>query len=96
MKSVGLKILKNRLSEYVRMAAGGEVILVTDRDQVVAEIVPPAPTRSYAVADALLAEGVRNGWIRPAVLSQEGVPPRKPVASLKRILQELDQDRGDR
>ena len=29
MRSVGLKILKNKLSEYVRLAAGGEVVLVT-------------------------------------------------------------------
>jgi antitoxin (DNA-binding transcriptional repressor) of toxin-antitoxin stability system len=30
------KILKNRLGEYVRLAASGEIILVTDRDRVVA------------------------------------------------------------
>ena len=31
MRSVGLKILKNKLSEYVRLAAGGEIVLITDR-----------------------------------------------------------------
>ena len=41
MRAVGLKILKNRLSEYVRLAASGETVLVTDRDRVVAELVPP-------------------------------------------------------
>ena len=41
MRAVGLKILKNKLSEYVRLAQGGETILVTDRDRVVAELVPP-------------------------------------------------------
>ena len=41
MRSVGIKILKNRLSEYVRLAASGEVVLVTDRDHVVAELVAP-------------------------------------------------------
>jgi antitoxin (DNA-binding transcriptional repressor) of toxin-antitoxin stability system len=41
MRVVGLKVLKNRLSEYVRLAAGGERVLVTDRDRVVAELVPP-------------------------------------------------------
>jgi antitoxin (DNA-binding transcriptional repressor) of toxin-antitoxin stability system len=40
MRSVGLKILKNKLSEYVRLAVGGETVLITDRDRVVAEIVP--------------------------------------------------------
>ena len=34
---------KNKLGEYVRLAAGGETVLVTDRDRVVAEIGPPTP-----------------------------------------------------
>jgi len=33
MKSVGIKQLKARLSEYVRLARSGESILVTDRDE---------------------------------------------------------------
>ena len=96
MRSVGLKVLKNRLSEYVRMAARGEVILVTDRDQVVAEIAPPTPGRSLGVADALLADGVRNGWVRPPALPNAGVPPCRPVTTIKRLMHELDRDRGDR
>ena len=96
MKSVGLKVLKNRLSEYVRMAASGETVLVTDRDQVVAELVPPRENRSPMLADALLAEAVRKGWIvPPAILSKE--PPRGiPVVKLDVILDELAEDRGDR
>ncbi|MGH8612828.1 MAG: type II toxin-antitoxin system Phd/YefM family antitoxin [Gammaproteobacteria bacterium] len=31
MQAVGLKTLKNKLSEYVRLAAGGERVLLTDR-----------------------------------------------------------------
>ena len=38
MRAVGLKTLKNKLSEYVRLVAGGETVLVTDRDRVVAEL----------------------------------------------------------
>ncbi|MBV8937259.1 MAG: type II toxin-antitoxin system prevent-host-death family antitoxin, partial [Alphaproteobacteria bacterium] len=44
MRSVGLKILKNKLSEYVRLAAAGETIVVTNRGRPVAEIVPPKHT----------------------------------------------------
>ena len=63
MRSVGLKILKNKLSEYVRLAAGGETVLITDRDRVVAEIVPPQPGRSPLLADARLPRrSVRAGW----------------------------------
>ena len=32
MRSIGLKVLKNKLSEYVRLAASGETVLVTDRE----------------------------------------------------------------
>lgn len=55
MKAVGIKTLKNKLSAYVRLAASGETVLVTDRDQVVAELVPPRAGRSPLLADALLA-----------------------------------------
>ena len=59
MHSVGLKVLNNKLSEYVRLAAAGETVLVTDRDRVVAEIVPPRAEHSPILADALLADMVR-------------------------------------
>jgi len=96
MRSVGLKVLKNRLSEYVRLAASGETILVTDRDRVVAELVPPRESRSPLLADALLAEAVRQGWITPQSLPPGGPPPRKPITSLRNLLRELEQDREDR
>ena len=38
MKSVGVKQLKSRLSEYLRLVRSGETVLVTDRDEVVAEL----------------------------------------------------------
>lgn len=43
MKVVGVKQLKARLSEYLREVRRGEVYLVTDRDQVVAELRPAGP-----------------------------------------------------
>lgn len=94
MRAVGIKVLKNRLSEYVRLAAGGETILVTDRDRVVAELVPPRSGRDPLVADSLLAEAVRKGWVRPPLLPPETVPGRAPVASLDELLRELERDRA--
>lgn len=38
MKVVGVKELKARLSEYIRLAKAGESILVTERNEVVAEL----------------------------------------------------------
>jgi len=96
MKAVGLKVLKNKLSEYIRLAEGGETVLVTDRDRVVAEIVPPETTRSPVLADALLSEAVRKGWIAPPALAASAPPPRKPVTSFRKLKKELEQDRSDR
>lgn len=40
VKAVGIKQLKARLSEYIRLVKGGDTILVTEREEVVAEIRP--------------------------------------------------------
>lgn len=96
MRSVGLKVLKNRLSEYVRLVAGGETVLITDRDRVVAELVPPAEGRGQTVDDVALAELVRCGWLTPPVMGSVGVVPRLPVLRFTMLLDELDRDRADR
>ena len=96
MRAVGIKVLKNKLSEYVRLAEQGEIVLVTDRDRVVAELSPPQKSRSPMLADALLAEAVRKGWITPPGIPSEGPPPRKPVMSLRDLIRELERDRSDR
>jgi antitoxin (DNA-binding transcriptional repressor) of toxin-antitoxin stability system len=96
VRAVGLKVLKNKLSEYVRLAQGGETILVTDRDRVVAEITPPRVERSPLLADALLAEAVRKGWMTPPLAPSGPLPARRPVAPLAEILQELASDRDER
>jgi len=97
MRSVGIKTLNSKLSEYVRLAAGGETILVTDRDRVVAEISPPRESRSPLLADAFLAEAVRSGWLTPPALPATGEPrPATPVAALNELLAELDEDRSER
>jgi len=96
MRAVGLKVLKNKLSEYVRLAERGETVLVTDRDRVVAEIVPPEKTRSPVLADALLAEAVRQGWITPPDFASPTPPPRNPVMSFRELKREFTDDRSDR
>ncbi len=96
MRAVGLKILKNRLSEYVRLAAGGETVLVTDRDRVVAELVPPQAGRRPELGDALLADAVRQGWITPPLFPADGPPPRKPACSWSELRAKLAADREDR
>lgn len=95
MRTVGLKVLKNRLSEYIRIVSGGETVLVTDRDRVVAELRPPGG-RSPLAADALLAEAMRRGWLSAPLMVREGLPPRAPVLPLAELLGGLAEDREDR
>ena len=94
MYTVGLKILKNKLSEYVRLAADGETIVVTDRGRVVAEIVPPRRHQH----ETFVERGVREGWLRPAKRPFHPLPPRKPISglTLEQLLVDLDHDREDR
>ena len=97
MRSVGLKVLNNKLSEYVRLAAAGETVLVTNRDRVVAEIVPPRAERSPIFADALLADMVRKGLLAPPAVPGAGPPPAPPPSmTLEQLLDVLDEVRGDR
>jgi prevent-host-death family protein len=96
MRSVGIKTLKNKLSEYVRIAASGETVLVTDRDRVVAELVPPSPGRAESVSDAVIVDAIQRGWMTPRLYGPESVPERKPVAPLEQILEGLASDREDR
>ncbi len=95
MRTVGLKVLKNKLSEYVRIAASGETVLVTDRDRVVAELRPPAG-RGPLTSDALLAEAMRHGLLSAPVIVREGPPRRAPVVPLEQLLGELRADRDER
>lgn len=96
MRTVGLKVLKNRLSEYVRMVANGETVLICDRDKVVAELSPPRESRGPLLADAVLAESIRKGHLTPALSPPAPPPKTAPVARLRDLLKELDRDRADR
>jgi antitoxin (DNA-binding transcriptional repressor) of toxin-antitoxin stability system len=96
MRAVGLKVLKDKLSEYVRLAASGETVLVTDRDRVVAELGPPREGRAEPLADAVLAELVRKGWLSPPLQRSDVPPPRRPVAAWRELAGELERDRSDR
>jgi antitoxin (DNA-binding transcriptional repressor) of toxin-antitoxin stability system len=51
MKAVGVKVLEAKLSEYLRLVKTGVTILVTERDEVIAEI---HPARRHKVGDLTL------------------------------------------
>lgn len=99
MKVVGVKELKNKLSEYLRLVKSGEVVLVTDRGDVVAELRAPTPWKDPMMDDPWWAEQVRKGIIKPAKLPPgteldlEHDGPRVPFEQLMRELNESREDR---
>ena len=97
MEPVGIKALKNKLSEYVRAAAAGETVLVTDRGRVVAELVPPRTHANAAPAEQRMGELVRQGLLTQAKIAPKArLPRRKPAAAFAEVLRDLDESRADR
>lgn len=99
METVGIRELKNHLSAYVRKAEAGDVVLVTDRGRVVAELVPPGHGAHPGIHPGLL-ELVRRDGLRlptaqvdPALFDQ----PRPKIDMGGLTVQDLiDLERGDR
>lgn len=58
MTSVGVRELKDRLSECLRRVARGERITVTDRGRPVAVLSPATELRVVSAAQQLVREGV--------------------------------------
>jgi prevent-host-death family protein len=100
MTAIGIRELKNNLSEYVRAVQRGKSIAVTSHGRVVAELVPPR-ARSRQTKKKQLSRWERlvaNGSVHPAVEDGdpfEGLAPEAlvPPGSSQKW---LDWSRGDK
>ncbi len=82
---VGIRELKQHLSEYVERASRGEHVRITLRGRPVAALGPlPGVNR--------LEEGVAEGWITPG--ADEPPAPATPVPATRTISEVLTEDRG--
>ncbi len=86
MADIGIRELKEHLSEYLDRAERGEVLRVTHRGRPKA-VLGPVPGR------ARIEEGIRAGWVTPGTGAPLG-PVRRSKAS-GRVLDVLAEDRGD-
>lgn len=86
MDEIGVRDLKANLSEYIRRARQGDTIVVTDRGRPAA-ILAPVPGR------VRLDQGIEEGWVTPAV--RRGLRPVKRHRADRRVLDVLDEDRGE-
>jgi antitoxin (DNA-binding transcriptional repressor) of toxin-antitoxin stability system len=95
MKAVAIKELKNQLSRYVREVSSGEVVLVTDRGRVVAELRRPSlGARANLFEQAL--EPLASEGMLVLGLPQDSRAYRKTRARIHRSTQELlDAERAE-
>jgi len=67
MKTAGVREVKTHLSGYLREVAHGEVVLVTDRGRVVAELRPPGVVdREASATDFRYRQLIERGLVIPA------------------------------
>ncbi len=96
MKLVGVRELKNRLSEYLRFVKAGEEVLVTDRGEVVARLSSAEPTAAespYPILEAMIREGLAT---RAAPKDPSAYPKMPGLMKWEEIERLLDETRGDR
>ena len=84
MADVGIRELKQHLSEYLDRAERGEVLQVTDRGRPKA-LLGPLP-------GARIEAGVAEGWITPGSGARLDPVPRAKART--RVLDALAEDRG--
>jgi prevent-host-death family protein len=98
MKTVGVRELKNRLSEYIRYVRSEEGVLVTDRGEVVAELTPPG----HGPTDGDVPPGLRalakRGLATLGAPGDAGLYPALPRARRRKgtAAQLLEEERGPR
>lgn len=96
MRTVGIRELKSRLSEYLRLVRGGEEVLITDRGEVIAELRRPGGTASELRYPALLLHA-RQGRVRLGEPNRPDVyPVQSQIAPEGTASRLLDEVRGER
>jgi prevent-host-death family protein len=86
MADVGVRELKQRLSEYLDRAERGELVRVTERGRPKA-LLGPLPGR------ARLEEGLAEGWITPG--SGASLRAVRRWKARRPVLEVLAEDRGE-
>ena len=95
MKTVGIRELQRRLSEYIRIAQTGERVVITNRGVAVAEFIPPGMEPDDELLRLARAGTVRLG--RPAKKKELYRRPRGfKGLPLEEIMEILDWVRADR
>ena len=60
MTTVGVRELRDRLSKYLRRVAGGERLVVTQRGEPIALLIPPSPVEQEYGLQTMVDEGLAS------------------------------------
>ncbi|MEW6324883.1 MAG: type II toxin-antitoxin system prevent-host-death family antitoxin [Nitrospirota bacterium] len=77
MSTVGIKELKNRLTQYIRRTRKGEEIVVTERGKAVALIQPITSAERVVSLEGKLARLAAHGLVT--------LPTRKPLRKVRPV-----------
>ena len=98
MRSTGIRALKNGLSGYLRRLKPGEVLAITDRGRIIAELRKVGPTPLAAPVVGRYEHLVSIGVIRPASKQRDPLKnwPKSRKFKLPRgtASRWIDEDRG--
>lgn len=86
MADIGVRELKQHLSEYLDRAERGELLRVTDRGRPKA-LLGPLPGQAH------VAQGIEEGWVTPG--SDGRLGPAKRHSGIVSIRDALAEDRGE-
>ena len=96
MDTVGLRQLKNSLSEYVSRVKAGASVLVTDRGQPVAELRPVASEARGGFRRLSMDDLVRSGLLTPGKPNHPKLYPPMSRVGRRSSAELLDEERGPR
>lgn len=88
MTTVGIRVLKMRLSEYVNRIRRGEVVVVTDRGKPVARLEPLDPAGTAAWRERAEQWGVTWQGGKPRGIPLDAAPVLGPEQALARAVEE--------
>lgn len=96
-KAVGVRNLKNNLSAYLREVKAGQRILVTEHEQVIAELREPGTLAREETRHSLLETWILEGKVQPARTSKgkrnlSVTPFNFPKGTAQRLLDEVRED----
>src|SRR5690348_16197392 len=95
MTSIGIRELKSKLSEHLRLVRAGNRIQISDRGTPVAEIVPPGWSVDPGI-EPRLAQLAREGKIRlPTRPRSKHLPKYPRLVPPGTVQRWLDEDRND-